>query len=480
MAINIDNRVIHRFIKDISDYEIDGEFYSQIIPLDTQAYANYPGIENDKLCYVIGDGEHTYTELRDGKGNESVYKEYLVLTESDLDNISVDLENKVDKTSESLKIYGTDNDGNQILYDFDDFGKVDDVKIGTISAVVNKVANLGTMAGENTSDYYTKSNVDNNFASKSIETAIAAHIANKNNPHGVTKEQIGLGNVDNTSDLNKPINNATQEALNGKQNSLTDTQLNAVNSGITSNIVAQIGINTQDILDINEKIPEQASSLNQLADKEFVNSSIATNTANFIGTFGSITELNEYSGNVTNNDYAFIINSVVTNNGNDWNTFNELDSYDKLLLTNFDYAWVINDLKFDLYRFDIVEQEWILKVSNTDKQDVTLNTAYNRYKASIENNIIIWDYEYTLNNSSFTASQWAAINSGATQTNIEQITTNTNSINTINTSSPMVSGITSTKVSNYDSHIADTTIHVTSSEKYINSRNKYSNKWKCD
>ena len=36
------------------------------------------------------------------------------------------------------------------------------------------------------------------------------------NPHGTTKEDIGLGNVDNTSDLNKPISNATQNALNLK------------------------------------------------------------------------------------------------------------------------------------------------------------------------------------------------------------------------------------------------------------------------
>ena len=36
------------------------------------------------------------------------------------------------------------------------------------------------------------------------------------NPHGTTKADIGLGNVDNTSDLNKPISNATQLALNTK------------------------------------------------------------------------------------------------------------------------------------------------------------------------------------------------------------------------------------------------------------------------
>lgn len=42
------------------------------------------------------------------------------------------------------------------------------------------------------------------------------HIRDKNNPHNVTKEQIGLGNVDNTSDMNKPISTATQMALDKK------------------------------------------------------------------------------------------------------------------------------------------------------------------------------------------------------------------------------------------------------------------------
>ena len=40
-----------------------------------------------------------------------------------------------------------------------------------------------------------------------------SHISNTLNPHGVTKAQVGLGNVDNTSDLNKPISTATQKAL---------------------------------------------------------------------------------------------------------------------------------------------------------------------------------------------------------------------------------------------------------------------------
>jgi hypothetical protein len=41
------------------------------------------------------------------------------------------------------------------------------------------------------------------------------------NPHGTTKADVGLSNVDNTSDLNKPISTATQTALNAKENSIT-------------------------------------------------------------------------------------------------------------------------------------------------------------------------------------------------------------------------------------------------------------------
>ena len=43
------------------------------------------------------------------------------------------------------------------------------------------------------------------------------------NPHGTTKADIGLGNVENTSDLNKPISTATQLALNNKQDKLTNS-----------------------------------------------------------------------------------------------------------------------------------------------------------------------------------------------------------------------------------------------------------------
>lgn len=46
------------------------------------------------------------------------------------------------------------------------------------------------------------------------------HFSSTSNPHSVTKAQVGLGNCDNTSDLNKPISTATQTALDGKVDKL--------------------------------------------------------------------------------------------------------------------------------------------------------------------------------------------------------------------------------------------------------------------
>lgn len=49
-----------------------------------------------------------------------------------------------------------------------------------------------------------------------VQTNLETHINNKSNPHEVTKAQVGLSEVDNTSDANKPISTATQNALNDK------------------------------------------------------------------------------------------------------------------------------------------------------------------------------------------------------------------------------------------------------------------------
>ena len=61
-----------------------------------------------------------------------------------------------------------------------------------------------------------------------VVSALISHLANKSNPHGVTKSQVGLSNVDNTADKDKPVSTAVQTALNGK----LDTSLKGAKNGL--------------------------------------------------------------------------------------------------------------------------------------------------------------------------------------------------------------------------------------------------------
>ena len=114
--------------------------------------------------------------------------------------------------------------------------------------------------------------------------------------------------------------------------------------------------NSDDIATINSKIPSQASDVNQLADKDFVNSTVSTATAEFKGTYNSLQELEAVTAD--NNDYGFVV-SV----------------------------------------------------------DSAGNTVYNKYKYNGSE----WLFEYALNNSSFTAAQWATINSLLTSSHKDKL-----------------------------------------------------------
>lgn len=73
-------------------------------------------------------------------------------------------------------------------------------------------------------DYSTTDEM--NAAIEVVNTALTTHTSNTNNPHNVTKEQIGLGNVDNTSDASKPLNatqTSTVQELIGQATSLMVT-----------------------------------------------------------------------------------------------------------------------------------------------------------------------------------------------------------------------------------------------------------------
>jgi hypothetical protein len=78
----------------------------------------------------------------------------------------------------------------------------------TLGAITpTSVTASGTLAGSNLSGTNTG---DQDLS------ALTAHVASTSNPHSVTRSQVGLGSVDNTSDLGKPISTATAAALAAK------------------------------------------------------------------------------------------------------------------------------------------------------------------------------------------------------------------------------------------------------------------------
>lgn len=93
--------------------------------------------------------------------------------------------------------------------------------------MANKKFEDYVIAGDNITLTY-----DNNNDTVTIDAA--GNVDSVNGQTGVvvlTKTDIGLGNVDNTSDVNKPISTATQSALNGKQDTLVSgTNIKTINS----------------------------------------------------------------------------------------------------------------------------------------------------------------------------------------------------------------------------------------------------------
>lgn len=77
-----------------------------------------------------------------------------------------------------------------------------------------------------------------------VQTNLETHINNKSNPHEVTKDQVGLGNVDNTSDANKPISTATQTALNGKFSATDGNALKQRVDNIPELVATDITVNS--------------------------------------------------------------------------------------------------------------------------------------------------------------------------------------------------------------------------------------------
>ena len=135
--------------------------------------------------------------------------------------------------------------------------------------------------------------------------------------------------------------------------------------------------NADDIDALEEKVPSGASSSNKLATESYVDDSVATATATFRGTYNLVSDLN-LTVDATEQQIATAL------------------ALDISTADNNDYCFV---------------------QVPTSSETPTEIKEIDRYKF----NGTAWSFEYKLNNSGFTAAQWAAINSGITSGDVTKL-----------------------------------------------------------
>ena len=124
-----------------------------------------------------------------------------------------------------------------------------------------------------------------------------------------TLEQIGLGNVDNTSDINKPISNSTKEALDLKADK---SSLDETNARVESNHNATTSIKS-DIVDINKDIEGINTALEAKQDKLTAGTNITIEGNVISAAGGSGSTISVAVGQTTTG--AAGTNASVTNSG---------------------------------------------------------------------------------------------------------------------------------------------------------------------
>ena len=113
---------------------------------------------------------------------------------------------------------------------------------------------------------------------KADKTAMANHLKDDQNPHKVTKQQVGLGKADNTADLDKPVSRDTQTALYLKADraDLSRHLMNDTNPHQVTKVQVGLG-HVDDTADVNKPISTATqTALDLKADKTYVNEQVSS------------------------------------------------------------------------------------------------------------------------------------------------------------------------------------------------------------
>ena len=97
---------------------------------------------------------------------------------------------------------------------------------------------------DNTSDANKPVSTAQQTAINGVQDNLDDHVADTTNPHEVTKSQVGLGNVDNTSDASKPVSTLQKAAIDAVQDNLDSHEEDVSNPHSVTK--AQVGLGNVD------------------------------------------------------------------------------------------------------------------------------------------------------------------------------------------------------------------------------------------
>ena len=98
----------------------------------------------------------------------------------------------------------------------DDGAGPEDLASVAFSGEYDDLLNLPTIPDVSTKAEASYVDSQDSAVAGAAQSALTGHTSRTDNPHSVTKSQVGLGNVDNTADTAKPVSTATQAALDTK------------------------------------------------------------------------------------------------------------------------------------------------------------------------------------------------------------------------------------------------------------------------
>lgn len=236
------NRVVPPHQTDTNGHHDDRYYVKDEIDSDHAVVAS----RLDSAESRLDEAEGTLTHLDDTKADEV-----------ELETHTSDIGNPHEVTASQVGLGSADNTADRDK----------PISDATQSALNDHSDHLGTLddrvGGAETRLDDAEEDITSLESGKADQAVLEAHTTSEDNPHSVTASQVGLGNVENTADDDKPVSSDTQDALDGKADVEHNHSAGDVTSGAFPN--ARLGTGSVNIRALSSEV---TNSIDDKADSD--------------------------------------------------------------------------------------------------------------------------------------------------------------------------------------------------------------------